>query len=136
MQYQPEIKCATFDPALQAAIPPHIRAKMDADRAAAVAAKTSGEQFFWLAESPTIPGYYLARTPRKIGKLGEQEELGTPNAHEAYTFSTRMACEKYCRENQVPKWIPVEHCFCANTQVTDAEPSTPANTRAQGPRSV
>ncbi|MCM2304081.1 MAG: hypothetical protein NDJ72_05220 [Elusimicrobia bacterium] len=35
------LRCATFDPALQAAIPPAIRAKMDADRAAAEAARAA-----------------------------------------------------------------------------------------------
>ena len=115
MTYEPEIKCATFNAEMQAAIPPAIRAKMDADRAAAQAAKPQRDQAWWLAESPTIPGYYLRRTPRKFGKLGEQEELGTHDAWEAYTFSTRFACEKYCRENPTPPWVPVEHLFCPNT---------------------
>ena len=34
-EHEPDFKCATFDPAMQAAIPPEIRAKMDRDRAAA-----------------------------------------------------------------------------------------------------
>jgi len=48
---------------------------MDADRAAAEAAKPPRDQVWWLAESPTIPGYYLRAKARRFGKLGEQEEL-------------------------------------------------------------
>lgn len=36
-EHEPDFKCATFDQALQAAIPPEIRARMDRDRAEAQA---------------------------------------------------------------------------------------------------
>jgi len=81
-EHESDFRCATFDPAMQAAIPPDIRAKMDADRARAQQRKT-----VWLLEAPTIPGYYLRQTPRVTGKLGTQTELGTMSAHEAMRFS-------------------------------------------------
>lgn len=104
---------ATFRPDIQAAIPPHIRARMDADRAAAEAAKPLRDKVWWLAESPTIPGYYLRAKARRFGKLGEQEELGTNDPYEAATFATRIGCEYYIRDNPHPAWVPVEHLFCA-----------------------
>lgn len=112
MHTESEIKCATFNPALQAAIPPHIRAKMDADRAAAEARQ---DRTVWLAEAPTIPGYYLRREPRPLGKLGEQKELGTRDAYEARHFTTRLACAAYCEDHPEPRWIPVQHVLCANS---------------------
>ena len=110
-----EIKCATFDHAMQAAIPPHIRAKMDADRAAAQAAKPQRDKALWLAESPTIPGYYLRAKPLKFGKLNEMEELGTTDPYEAATFVTRIGCEHYIHDHPNPAWVPVKHLFCAPT---------------------
>lgn len=119
MDYEPEIKCATFDAEMQAAIPPHIRTKMDADRAAAEAAKPKRDQTWWLAESPTIPGYYLRAKSRRFGKLGEMEELGTTDPYEAVTFATRIGCEHYIADNPHPAWKPVEHVFCANAKVKE-----------------
>ena len=47
-----------------------------------------------------------------------------------YMFRERVPnCRKYC---PAPRHLRER----SNTPVTDAEPSTPANTRAQGPRSV
>lgn len=122
MSYESEIKCATFDPEIRAAIPPHIRAKMDADRAAAEAAKPQRDKAWWLAESPTIPGYYLRAKSRRFGKLGEMEELGTHDPYEAATFATRIGCEHYIRNNPHPAWVPVEHLFCANKECS--QPAT------------
>jgi hypothetical protein len=42
MPVEEPLRCITFDAAAQAAIPPDIRAKMDADRAAAEAARRVG----------------------------------------------------------------------------------------------
>jgi hypothetical protein len=120
MTYEPEIKCATFNREMQAAIPPDIRAKMNADRAAAQAAKPQRDKAWWLAESPTIPGYYLRAKSRRHGKLGELEELGTSDPYEAATFATRVGCEHYIHDNPHPAWVPVEHLFCANAEITNA----------------
>jgi len=109
MDHAPDdFKCATFDPAMQAAIPPDIRAKMDANRAAAEAAQS---KTCWLLEAPAIPGYYLRATPRQTGKLGTQTELGTTCAHEALRFRSRRMAEEYMRQNPVPPWVPTEHIF-------------------------
>lgn len=105
-EYETDFKCATFDPAMQAAIPPAIRAKMDADREYAQQRKT-----VWLLEAPAIPGYYLRQTPRATGKLGTQTELGTTSAHEAMRFPRRRTAEEYMRQNPVPAWTPTEHIF-------------------------
>lgn len=107
-EHEPDFKCATFSPAMQAAIPPHIRAKMDADRAAAIAAKTGT---VWLLEAPAHSGYYLAAQPIARGKLGEQTEIGTHTAQFARQFESRAACEEYIAANPTPPWMPTEHIF-------------------------
>lgn len=110
-EYESDFKCATFNPAMQAAIPPHIRAKMDADRARAEAERDRKPKTVWLLEAPAIPGYYLRATPRITGKLGTQKELGTSTAQEAMQFPRRRTAEEYMRQNPVPAWTPTEHIF-------------------------
>ena len=51
----------------------------------------------------------------------------------------QMTCEYADDGGRLRKWVFYPHMsalLLANTPVTDAEPPTPANTRAQGPRSV
>lgn len=46
-------------------------------------------QFKWVPEAPNFPGYYAAKKPVMLGKLGEKgTELGTNNIHDAHQFDT------------------------------------------------
>jgi hypothetical protein len=73
-------------------------------------AKASEDESCWLAEAPD-GGYYLRETPRRTGKLGEVEELGTYSSFEARRFPTFLDCLTYCTENPVPYWTPRAHIF-------------------------
>lgn len=69
------------------------------------------EVIVWLAEAPSFPGYYLAETPVRSGKLGDGVELGTFGALGARRFQTRAECEAYIQANPYPAWTPTEHSF-------------------------
>jgi hypothetical protein len=71
-------------------------------------------QFKWVPEAPMFPGYYAAKKPVLLGKLGEKGiELGTRNIHDAHQFSTKEECEAWITENPTPEWQPTEHGFYA-----------------------
>lgn len=70
-------------------------------------------QFRWVPEAPNFPGYYAAKQPVMLGKIGEKgTELGTRNIHDAHQFETKEACEKWITENSPPEWKATEHGFC------------------------
>jgi len=108
---------------MQAAIPPDIRAKMDADRARAESERDAKPVTVWLLEAPAIPGYYLRATPRITGKLGAQTEVGTPSAHEALRFRRRRMAEEYMRQNPHPAWTPTEHIFDSPNKPDEERPA-------------
>ena len=65
----------------------------------------------WLLEAPGFfPPYYLARVPRKVGKLREGEELGTYDPNAAAQFSTQ-ADAVMATSGRSERWIAMEHEF-------------------------
>jgi hypothetical protein len=70
-------------------------------------------QFRWVPEAPKFPGYYAAKKPVMLGKLGEKgTELGTTNIHDAHQFETQESCETWIAENSPPEWKATQHGFC------------------------
>ena len=62
----------------------------------------------WLAESPTIPGYYARRTPARVGAMGELLEYGSYSVNDAQQFNTENECIEYCQASDL-KWEPKQH---------------------------
>jgi hypothetical protein len=74
---------------------------------------TDTAQFRWVPEAPKFPGYYAAKTPVMLGKLGEKgTETGTTNIHGAHQFATQAECEAWIDQNSPPEWKATEHGFC------------------------
>ncbi len=79
----------------------------------------------WIPEAPSFPGTYAncddATGQGKIRGLGLQPS--TLLADRALHFATREACERWCRANPDPVFVPRAHVFTG--------PRTVARVRAQ-----
>lgn len=60
----------------------------------------------WIPEAPAHPGLYAVRN----GPLPQGRNC-TMNPYEAREFTTFEACAKWCEDNQVPPFVPMEHTF-------------------------
>lgn len=69
----------------------------------------------WIPEAPEHPGLYANESdtwqpPGAKIRTGELQP-STMNANKAKHFDTLEACQKWCDENPVPKFVPREHGF-------------------------
>lgn len=66
----------------------------------------------WIPESPKYPGLY---TISDAGGFGRPTDDGPVNCtyivHEARAFDSQEACARWCTDNPVPPFAPVEHGF-------------------------
>ena len=74
--------------------------------------KTEEAKFVWIPEAPRYPGLYSNDSDyRGRGKLGLELQPSTPIAKFAKHFDTEEECQKWCNDNPVPAFVPMEHGF-------------------------
>lgn len=74
--------------------------------------KTEEAKFVWIPEAPRYPGLYANESDHTDrGKLFGPLQPSTGVAQQAKHFDTEEECRKWCNDNPVPAFVPVEHGF-------------------------